>query len=126
MYVLDDRYRDIAEDIIDSVPELAFLSDIKIAFLSCDTVKISHGHLIHGDCRKVSEIYGAMLPYSFIITVYEPNCEGFDDMKYRILIEHELRHIGMKNGEPCVVPHDIELGEFRAIGEKYGYEWDVK
>ena len=41
----------------------------------------------------------------------------------KILIEHEMRHIGIMGDKTYIVPHDIELGEFDAISDKYGEDW---
>lgn len=123
MYELSEEYEEIAREIIGSVPDMAHLADIPVAYLSCDKPKVSKGHRIHGECKKVSEMYRAICPYAFIIVIYEPCCGNFDEEQLRILIEHELRHIGIAGNRTYIVPHDVERGEFTAIADKYGENW---
>ena len=123
MYEISEKYKDIADDIISEVDDIKFLKDVPVVFLACDKEKKIHSHRIHAECIKIPEIYRTISEFIFAIIVYEPNCENFDDGQFRILIEHELRHIGSKNGKPCIIPHDIERGEFTAIAEKYGENW---
>lgn len=123
MYEVSEKYEDIAFNVISNVDDTGFLKDVRVVFLSCDKAKQSHGHRIHAECIKIPEMYRLLSSYDFAVVVYEPNCEKFDDEQFRILIEHELRHIGIKDGKPYIVPHDIERGEFTAIAEKYGEDW---
>jgi hypothetical protein len=45
-----------------------------------------------------------------------------DEHQLEILMEHELRHIGITdNGDLVIEPHDIE--DFRAIIDDYGLDW---
>jgi len=127
MFELSEKYRSIADDIINNVPDLHFIDNhgLRVAFLSCDKAKLNHGHAVRGECFKVPEMYKVIGSVDFIIVVYEPNCQGFTDLQFKILIEHELRHIGFKNDKPVIVPHDFERGEFAAISEKYGENWDT-
>lgn len=126
MYEISEKYKDIASDIIDSVDDLRCAEDVPVAFLACDKAKVSHGHRIHGECIKIPEKYRLISQYDFVIVIYEPNCLNFNEHQFYILIEHELRHIGERNGKPCIIPHDIEHGEFTAISDKYGEDWSVK
>jgi hypothetical protein len=46
-----------------------------------------------------------------------------DEHQLEILMEHELRHIGVADsGELVIEPHDIE--DFRAIIDNYGLDWN--
>ena len=123
MYTLSPEYEETAREIIESVPDIGYLEDVPVAYLSCDKQKISKGHRIHGECIKVPEMYRAVSRYAFLIVIYEPNCAAFSDAQMKILIEHEMRHIGIMGDKTYIVPHDIELGEFNAISEKYGEDW---
>ena len=63
------------------------------------------------------------MPCDFTITVFEPNCEGMTDEQLRILLLHELMHVGItidKDGAEAyhIVPHDLE--DFRAIVGRFG------
>ena len=123
MYTLSPEHEYIAREIIKSVPDMRYLKDVLVAYISCDKQKISKGHRIHGECKKLPEMYRMLCGYAFAIIIYAPNCLTFSDEQIKILIEHELRHIGIKGDKYCIVPHDIELGEFNAISEKYGDDW---
>lgn len=132
MYCISDEYASLAEDVINSIEELMWIkeTDVRIAFLSSDFEKKTGGgrKLVLADCKKVEDIYKPLCPYDFIITVYEPNCEELDDEQMKILMWHELKHVGVdeKDGELkyVVVPHDVE--EFRSIIDAVGLDWDKK
>lgn len=125
MYQISAEYKSIADEIINTVPDLEFLKNVPVAFLSCEKAKNIHGHAVRGECIKVPEMYRVLGRLAFVIVVYEPNCEGFTDEQFKILIEHELRHIGVKDDKIFIVPHDVEFGEFAAISDKYGEHWDL-
>lgn len=124
MYEFSHKYKALADEIIRDNPDLSFIGDIPVAFLSCDKKKLSHGHEVQGECIKISEMYRILSDYAFCIVVYEPCCVGFSDLQFKILIEHELRHVGLKRNKFFIVPHDYEHGEFDAIINKYGEHWD--
>lgn len=124
MYELSAKYRAMAEEIIENTDDLNFIGNVPTAYLSCDKKKLERGHAVRAQCIKVPEMYRVLGHISFVIVVYEPNCEGFDDEQYKILIEHELRHIGIDGDKIFIVPHDFEYGEFAAITDKYGENWE--
>lgn len=82
-------------------------------------------NLCWGDCRLVKEPWNTFCPFDFLITIYLPNVVDLDEDQMRILLLHELLHVGMdeKDGEPVykINPHDIE--EFREIINRYGIDW---
>lgn len=114
----------MAEEIIENTDDLNFIKDIPVGYLSCDKKKLERGHAVRAQCIKVSDMYRALGHIAFVIVVYEPNCTGFNEEQYKILIEHELRHIGVNGNKFRIVPHDYEHGEFDKIIEKYGEDWD--
>ena len=77
--------------------------------------------MVFGECSKVPERYEWCCPYDFTITVYESNIEGFTEEQIKILLEHEIMHIGIDGDKYTIVPHDIE--EFMEIIRKYGINW---
>jgi len=78
---------------------------------------------VYAECHKVPAIYKTWLRYDFVIVFYEPNTLLMDEKQLEILMEHELRHIGITtNGELYIEPHDIE--EFRSIIDNYGLDWN--
>lgn len=124
-----EKYRKIGKRLIRTLPELSEIKEagIRIAYLSSDKDKKQNKRIIHAECRKVDDFYKDWCcRYDFLIVVYEPNIDYFTDQQIEILIEHELRHVGIdySGSEPkyYVIPHDIE--EFWSIIDKYGLHWD--
>lgn len=115
------KYEKIGNEIIEKLfPELL---NVRIAWLESDKEKTSKGKIIHAECSKVIEKYEWCCPYDFTITVYEPNVENFNDQQIRILLEHELMHIGIDGECLFVRPHDTD--EFIEIIRKYGIDWSL-
>lgn len=123
--ILSEEYAIIGNDIIDNT--LPDLKNINIAFLVSYEEKKKVNKLVLGQCIKVNQkLYGWCCPFDFMIVIYESNIAYFNEKQKRILVEHELRHIGIdeESGDETkyfIVPHDVE--EFDEIIEKYGLEW---
>lgn len=120
---LSEEYANIGNELIEEMPELAPLKDanITIVYLSSEHRKKGKGKKICAQCEKVGEKYKWGIPADFTITVFEPNVEGFTDEQIRILLFHELLHIGGQDGTWGTVPHDLE--DFKVIIDKYGTDW---
>lgn len=117
------KYEELGNQIIEEL--FPRLLNVKIAWLASDKEKKNNGKIVFGECSKVTEKYDWCCPYDFTITIYEPNCNGFTPEQYKILLEHELMHVGVsENGSLSVVPHDAE--EFTEIIRKYGIDWSKK
>ena len=123
------KYKKIGQRLIRNIPDLKWIREmgIRIAYLSSDEEKKKNKRIIHAECTKVDEKYSWCCRYDFFITVYEPNIEYFTDQQIDILMEHELRHVGIdysgKEPKYYIVPHDIE--EFWSIIDKYGLLWSA-
>lgn len=123
----NQEYEQIAQDLVHTIPGLEYIKESPVSFvvLSSSEEKKSHGKIVFGECQKIDPKYKWYIPYDFQIVIYDVNIMDFDERQLRILIEHELRHIGINQdgNEPryFVVPHDIE--EFNAIIETYGIDW---
>lgn len=121
------EYAQIGAQLIASDPLLEKVrgSRVRIAYLSSDREKTSKRRAVLADCEKVPERYAWTCPYDFVVTVYEPNAERLTDEQLRILLLHELMHVGIEedgNDERYYsVPHDVE--DFRALLERYGIDW---
>lgn len=124
---ISEKYTKIAEDLIGTEPSLSHIrgSQATILFLSSEHEKKESGKFVGGQCEKVPTKYKWAIPADFTITIFEPNVERFTDEQIRILILHELLHVGIRmdgNEEQYyIVPHDVE--EFSEILERYGWEW---
>lgn len=126
---INERYAEIASEIIqeeDSLLPIRY-SDARIVYLSSDKEKKSKGRTVFGQCEKIPDKYKWAIPADFTITVYEPNVITFSDEQLRILLLHELLHIGIDadDGDEkySVHPHDIE--EFRSIIDRFGLDWQA-
>lgn len=125
---INNDYAEIADDLIRNEYSLLHLleSRAKIIYLSSDYAKTSKGKLVFGQCEKVADKYKWGIPADFTITVFEPNVEKFTDDQIRMLLHHELLHVGIdkKAGGSesySIVDHDIE--DFKLILDKYGTDW---
>lgn len=126
-FEISDKMDDLAEEVICEHEELHWIrqSDVRIGYVSSDKAKQSKGREVYGACMKVKEIYQLYTPYDFLIIFYAPNVEGLDREQLKILMFHELLHVGVdSDGEPKIVPHDIE--DFSLILERYGLGWGHK
>ena len=127
---MNEKYSEIAHALIQTEPLLDVIrqSEATIIYLSSDKEKKSKGRTIFGECEKIPDKYKWSIPADFTITLYEPNIINFTDEQIKILLLHELLHVGIdwdKNGEEkyTVRPHDIE--EFRTIIDRYGLDWEL-
>lgn len=126
-----DVFRDIAEGLIKSESALSYikLSTARIVYLESDSAKKVKGRAVLGECEKIASKNQWAIPYDFSITLFAPNIVTLSDEQVRIVLFHELLHVGIDvddNGEEVfsVRPHDYE--EFREIIEKYGLDWTAE
>lgn len=122
-----DDMEQLADEVIAEHEELQWIENtgMRIGFVSSDKQKKSKDREVYGECMKVKEIYQLYTPYDFLIIFYGPNIEGLDYDQLKILMFHELLHVGVdSDGEPKIVPHDIE--DFSLILERYGLGWGHK
>lgn len=119
------EYNEMVQDLIATIPELEPLrtSGVTVTFLQSDYDKKQQGKVVYGLTEKVSSKNRWAIPSDFTITIYTKNIKDFNDEQVKILLEHELLHIGIdKDGKPYIKPHDLE--DFRSIIDKYGAYWD--
>ena len=115
--------RKLGDKIIKKFPEFSFIKEmgIKIGYVISQERKQGE-KVTYADCRKVTPVYKAWLPYDFIITFYERNTGFLNDNQLKVLMLHELKHIGVGVKELKITPHDIE--DFKGVINEYGIEWD--
>jgi predicted metallopeptidase len=124
---INEHYAEIAAELIEEEPALEYIaeSNVTIVYLSSDSEKTNKGKVVCGQCEKVPDKYRWGIPADFTITVFEPNVEKFTDEQIKILLFHELLHIGIEedgNEERYFIrPHDLE--DFKLIIDRFGTEW---
>ena len=117
-----DVFAELAYEVIGEHKDLEKLREVSFGVLISDKPKKSKRRVIFAECHKVPDLYKAYVPHEFLIVVYEPNVATLSQDQLKILMHHELLHIGISDtGEPYIVPHDIE--EFRSIIDMYGLDW---
>ncbi len=123
-YEVADDLRELAEKVITARPELSIIRDydIKVAYVRSYEAKRDKGKVVNADCRKVNGTYTAYLPYDFIITFYEPNMYYMTENQQKVLMLHELKHIGIGERGLKIENHDIE--DFADILTAYGLVWN--
>lgn len=125
-YSIAEYYAELSNDIIrDKRPDI-LAAGISVGFLSCSKEKRKgRDHLVYGECKKVNGWELVFCPFDFLIIIYDMNCEGFTDEQIKVLIWHELNHIGIDDrGNHYVKPHDVE--DFRNIIDECGIDWAKK
>lgn len=123
----NEEYKAIATRLIETLPEFTDIAeaDVRIAYLSSEKEKKTAHKRILGECHKVEQLYQWIVPYDFMIILYEPNIAGFTENQIETLIRHELHHVGIEYADTglkyYIVPHDIE--EFWNIINDKGIDW---
>lgn len=125
---LNEKYSEIARELIETEDALLDIrnSQATIVYLSSEHKKKSGDKLVLGQCEKVADKYKWGIPADFTITIFEPNIEGFTDEQIKMLLFHELLHVGIEfnaDGSETysIKQHDLE--DFKLIVEKFGTDW---
>ena len=118
MYKSDEALKALGNEVIRaSMPELA---DVRIAYMRSDKTKKNGTKIVFADCEKLNDKICALTDIDFVITFYA-DADRLTMVGHRILMEHELRHVGWDGEHKSIIPHDVD--EFRYIIEKYGLDW---
>ena len=125
---INEHYAEVAADLIATEESLAHIanSQATIIYLSSDCKKTSKDTLVFGQCEKIQDKYKWGIPADFTITVFEPNVEEFTEDQIRILLHHELLHVGIEfkpDGTEAYSIKDHDLEDFKEIINKYGTDW---
>lgn len=93
----DEEMKELGNKIIDKFEHLQFIRDldIQIGYVKCTEPKQEKGERVLGECVKVKTYLKAWLPYDFIIVFYDLNIDYLDENQIKILMLHELQHIGI-------------------------------
>lgn len=125
-YKQSDKLKTIAEKVIKSHERFAHLNstDCRIAYQYSSDAKTSKDRLVYADTEVVKEKLKGLIPFDFIITFYEPNCQALSEEKMERLMYHELCHVGFKGlGKYSIISHDVE--DFRVVIDTWGLDWIV-
>ena len=122
---INEKYQEIAQELIDTRPELQALkySDVTVICLDSDCEKKSKKKTVFGQCEKIADKYKWGIPCDFTITIFKPNVIGFTEEQIKILLFHELLHVGVDGDKMFINPHDLE--DFKVIIDEYGVDWNV-
>lgn len=125
---LNEEYAEIGHELIENEEALIDIlnSQVTIAYLVSEHKKRTADKLIYAQCEKVADKYKWGIPCDFTITVFEPNVETFTPEQIRILIFHELLHVGIEFNNDgtesySIKPHDLE--DFKLIIDRFGTDW---
>ena len=126
---INENYERIAQELIENESELEYIkqSHARITYLESDsTKKNGPDKVVMGECEKVASKNQWAIMCDFTITLYKNNCIGLSEEQIKILLFHELLHIGIESdGEGgeiySVRKHDLE--DFKIIIDKFGTEW---
>lgn len=125
---INEHYAEIGMDLIKTEDALVDIanSQATIIYLSSEHKKVASGKKVLGQCEKVADKYKWGIPCDFTITVFEPNVEGMTEEQLRMLIFHELLHVGIEYNADgtetySVKPHDLE--DFKLIIDRFGTDW---
>ena len=125
---INEHYAEIGMDLIHTEDALIDIanSQATIIYLSSEHKKVASGKKVLGQCEKVADKYKWGIPCDFTITVFEPNVEGMTEEQLRMLIFHELLHVGIEYNADgtetySIKPHDLE--DFKLIIDRFGTDW---
>ena len=120
---INEHYNEVMHELIEERPELEQLkyADITIICLSSDAKKKSKGRKVLGLTEKIADKLKWSMPCDITITVFEPNVIGLNDEQIKILLFHELLHVGVDAEKPYIKPHDLE--DFKLIIDEFGTDW---
>ncbi|WP_373325639.1 putative metallopeptidase [Sporomusa paucivorans] len=124
-YEVSEELRQLGEKVIAGMPELYYITEfeIKVGYVLSYEAKKKDGKSIAADCRKVTGPYQAFLPFDFVVTFYEPSMSYMTENQRKVLMLHELKHIGIGERGLRIEHHNIE--DFESILSRYGLNWNA-
>lgn len=129
---INDNYRAIAEELIQTEPELAYIKDskVKITYLESDqSKKDGKDKQVLGECEKVAAKNRWAILSDFTITLFKNNIIGMSAEQIKTLLFHELLHIDIDmgtDGEEVYNVRKHNLEDFKIIIDRFGTDWAEK
>lgn len=126
MFEVDEKLKALAATVMEERKDLKKLAvpECRIAYLRSDKKKTSHGRTVFADTEKLTDKVKALAPFDFVITFYDPACAALTDEQMKVLMIHELKHVGYEPGKPfSIIPHDVE--DFRDVINDFGLDWSI-
>lgn len=126
-YSRSEYYRKLGNEVISEHKDLEWLivRNVRIDYIVSGKEKKRHGADVFGECKKIEEIYQLYTPFDFLVIIYAPNIIELSDEQKKILLYHELLHIGIEEKDGKLIfrinPHDVE--DFRKVIDQYGIDW---
>lgn len=113
----------VPQEVIDLATEIIRehhpdLEDFAIGFIFRSEASVSGGKLKIGEASKVTGKYSPFVDLDGLIWLARDQYYGLSMHQRRALIDHELCHFTLNEGNLTIRGHDIE--EFRVIVERYG------
>lgn len=106
----------LAEELIEQYHKP--LRKARVGFVFRSEAQISQGKTVLGKASKVSDKLKPVLELDFLIWIAGDAFEKMSDERKRALIDHELSHCTIEEGQFKMRHHDVE--EFHSIIERYG------
>lgn len=119
MYRISQELNDLGREII--MEQMPRLAGCNICYMISDKQKKTGNMITYADTEKLTEKLFELTGIDFVITFYKDS-DGLTAQAKRILMEHELMHIGWEpDGTKKIIPHDVQ--DFAQIISKYGLQW---
>lgn len=125
MYSISTELADLFVQVTQEYPAVAHLNtpELGIVFLYSDRKRKHGGKTVYAETEKVGEKMKALAGADFVITFYKPDTDMLDEDRLKVLMYHELRHVGYdpETGKTSIIPHDVE--DFEDILSTRGFNW---
>ena len=122
-YEIDYDVAKLAEKIVEACKDLSWIKDydISIGFVRCSTAKQNRAN-VAADCRKVAGPFKAFCNHDIVITVYSPVFDSYSENQQKVILWHELKHIGWSEDSVKIEDHDVK--DFYVILKAMGMDWN--
>lgn len=116
-WLFAERIAPIAEELIANYPCFQGLERLSIVYLWKRKGPEKPRRLL-GKCQRPTGLLHYFCKADFVIWLAANNCQGLTAWQIEALVFHELKHAGLDDDGPVLVPHDWE--GFAEEIERYG------